>query len=211
MAASALSMSGIGNSAPTSEYPREGVLRLPALERQRDVEDRREFVAVVDRLTTEHTFVGDERGTRSTVEHRREFFPGVELGGDLGQRADREPARQAVRLVEDSRHELGRGEQRQSVLGQRRGRPELAAGLDGVARSIANAQQPRPVAIGASVVDHPHEPVEVATMDQRVEIVIRREVGRRPSAGAESSLTAAIRRAATDSGDRSGRSGRPVP
>ncbi len=66
----------------------------------------------------------------------------------------------------------GWGEQGEAVLGERRGRPELAPGLDGVAGAIAQPQQPGPVARRAPVVDHPHQAVEVGAVDQLVERVV---------------------------------------
>jgi hypothetical protein len=62
------------------------------------------------------------------IEHRAQFVPGVVLGGHLGERPDRETSRQPVGLVEHRSDELRRRQQREAVLGERRGRPQLAAG-----------------------------------------------------------------------------------
>ena len=77
------------------------------------------------------------------LEQRGQLGPRVVLGDDLGQRPDREPPRS---LVEHAGGPLGRGQQRQPVLGERRRRPQLAAGADGVAGTVAQPPQPRPVA-----------------------------------------------------------------
>ena len=62
-------------------------------------------------------------------------------GDHLGERADGEPA--AV-LVEHLRRPLGGRPQREAVLGQRRRRPQLAAGVHRGAGAVAQAQQTRP-------------------------------------------------------------------
>ena len=116
--------------------------------------------------------MGDERRTRTEVEYGPQFVPGVVLRGDLRERTDREPARQPVGLVEHGGDMLRIGQQRQPVLGECRGGPQLAARLDRMARPIPDAQQPGPVAGAAAVVDHAHEAVEVGAVDQFVEGVV---------------------------------------
>ena len=64
-------------------------------------------------------------------------------------------------------------------------------------RSRSSPAQSR---VDAAVVDHPHQTVEVAAVDQRVEVVVR-------AALAHAVLDAGPRSAATGSGDRSDRSG----
>ena len=152
------------------------IRRLPRLERSRDVEHRRQRHQRrrIDRLATDGPLVGDEQRDRHGVEMGTQLGPGVVLGHDLGQWADREAAGLAV---EHGCRPLGRSEQRQSVLGQRRRRPQLATGLAGRRRApIAEAEHALPVAVGAAVVDHADEAVEVDRVDQCIEASV---VGRR--------------------------------
>ena len=65
-----------------------------------------------------------------------------------------------------------RREECQPVLGERRRRPQLTAGPDGVAGTVAEAPQAGPIAPGTAVVDEAHEPVEVGAVDQPVEGVV---------------------------------------
>ena len=113
--------------------------------------------------------MGDERGPWPGLEQRRQLGPRVVLGDDLGQRADREAS---GALVEDARRPRRRREQRQPVLGERRRRPQLATGADGVAGVVAQPPQQRPVACRAAVVDEAHEPVEVGPVDQPGEHIV---------------------------------------
>ncbi len=116
--------------------------------------------------------MGHERCSRAEIEDRAQLVPRVVLGGDLGQRADREPTGQPVGLVEHRSDVLGRRQQRKAVFGERCGGPQLTAGRDGVARTVTHAQQTRPVAGAATVVDHAHQPVEVGAVDQFVEGIV---------------------------------------
>ena len=76
-------------------------------------------------------------------------------------------------LVEHAGRPLGRGEQGQPVLGQRRRGPQLTAGADGVAGTRSRRrEQSGPVACARAVVDEAHEPVEVGAVDQFVESVV---------------------------------------
>ncbi len=74
----------------------------------------------------------------------------------------------------------GRREERQAVFRQRGRRPELTSGRNRVTRPVAHPQQTRPVPAAAPIVDHAHEPVEVAAVDQFVQQVVvhRLSVGR---------------------------------
>ncbi len=121
---------GCGELAAVVGVRRECVVRLPVGQRRRDVEHGCE-VDRVDRLAADRPLVGDERGAWAALQQFFEVAPGVMLCGDLCQRPDREATGQAVALVQHDRHVLGIGEERQSILGQRGGRPELAARLDG--------------------------------------------------------------------------------
>ena len=114
----------------------------------------------------------DERSAWSAVEMWCELGPRVVLSGHFGERSDREAARQVVGVVEHDGHELSGTEQCQAVLGQRRCGPDLTAGLDGAAGTVARPQQTLPIARRGAVVDQPDEPVEVAPVDQLVEVVV---------------------------------------
>ena len=105
-----------------------------------------------------------------------EVAPRVVLGGHLGQRTDREATGESVALVEHGGDVFGVGEEREAVLGERCGRPQLAAGLDRLTGAVADAEQARPVVCAAAVVDHPDEPVEVAAVDQAIEIGVARVI-----------------------------------
>ena len=152
----------------------ERVRRLPRLEFERQVEHRRE-IAAIGRPPRRAAPVRGRR-TPPAARDRARATARPTCGA---ARRPRSAARSVNRPDSPSLSSstaatnAGRGEQRQSELGQRRRRPELAAGVDGVARSVPHAQQARPVTAGAAVVDHPHEPVEVGPMDQPVEVVVR--------------------------------------
>ncbi len=126
-----------------------------------------------------------------------QLTPRVVDGDDLRQRADREPAGIPV---EHGARPLGRGEQCQPVLGERRRRPQLASGVaSGGGAAVAQPEQPGPVVARAAGVDEPHETVEVDGVDQGVEWLV---VTHRST----------FRRVARGSGARSGRTGtRPTP
>jgi len=107
-----------------------------------------------------------------------QLVPTVVLSSNLGEGPDRESSRQSVGLVEDGGDVGRRGEERQSVLGEGRRRPQLTAGGHGVTRPVAHAEQTCPVAVAATVVDHSDESVEVGAVDQFVEAIIgRRSLG----------------------------------
>ena len=137
---------GDGNSAPASWYSASAYAGSHAASGVRQLEDvgqpgDRSPASIA--LAAERPLVGDERGPGAGLEQRRQLGPRVVLGDDLGQRADREAP---GALVEHAGRPRRRGQQRQPVLGERRRRPQLAAGADGVAGRVAEPAQPVPVA-----------------------------------------------------------------
>ena len=112
------------------------VVGLEPADSERQVEDvgqpgdRR----VVDGFAAQRPLVGDDRRPRPRLQQRGQLRPRVLLGDDLGQRADRETSRS---LVEYTRRPVRRRQQRQAVLGERRGRPQLASRAHHVAATVA--------------------------------------------------------------------------
>jgi hypothetical protein len=116
-------------------------------------------------LAAQHPFVGHERRLW-TVDQRAQLVPTVVLGDHLGQRPEREPA--GV-LGEHAGRPRAGGQQGESVLGERRRRPQLAAGGDRQPAAVAQTAQPVPVAGVGAFVDQAHERVEVGPGDERVQ------------------------------------------
>jgi hypothetical protein len=151
---------------------RDRVRRFPGPRARRDVEHRgqRDQRRRVDHLATDRTLVGEERRDRHPVEMRRQLRPGVVHGRDLGQRTDREPARFAV---EHDRRPRRRREQRQAVLGERCGGPQLTTGLTSRRRTpVTDPEQAGPIAVAAPIVDEAHQPVQIDAMHQPVEVIV---------------------------------------
>ncbi len=80
------------------------------------------------------------------------------------------PEREAARALDDDPcRPLPRSLEREAVLGERRGGPELLAPLERPSASIAQLDEAVPVTRGAQPVDRAHELVEVTLLDEALE------------------------------------------
>jgi hypothetical protein len=142
---------------------REEVLGLPGGETARQVEHRRtgeDFTGEI--LASQYSFVGGEHSRRSRRGVRREVGPLVCRRCHLGQGAGGEPPRA---LDQDRRRVASRRLEGEAELGVRGDGPQLAPALHGLFASVAQLDEPVPLAIRAQRVHEPDELVDVAALD----------------------------------------------
>jgi hypothetical protein len=113
-------------------------------------------------LSPKNPLLGDIRRHPGIVEVGGQLVPPVAIGGNLGQRPDRESSE--IRVQHRGGELAGRLE-RKSVVDVRRDRPQLLAALDRVLASLREIQELIPFGATAQPIDHSEKTVDVGSVD----------------------------------------------